>query len=88
MQREVDSMSPTVLIAIAVIWVAQAGCVALYASAKRYPWLPVFLASLFLGFPLPVLLLALAPAMELVYTMEEADFDSDVGDDFQIRLAR
>jgi hypothetical protein len=81
-------MNPTVLIAIVLIWLAQAGCVALYASAKRYPAFPVFLASLFLGFPLPLLLLALAPAMELVYTIEEADFDPDFGDDFQIGLAR
>lgn len=81
-------MSPTVLIAIVVIWLAQAGCVALYASAKLYPWFPVFLASLFLGFALPVLLLAIAPDRELVYAMEEADFDPDFDDDFEIGLAR
>lgn len=43
------------------MWVILALAVAMDASEKDVPPFPVFIVSLFLGFPLPLLLVALAP---------------------------
>jgi hypothetical protein len=49
----------TILIAAGVVWICLAGGVSIYANAKGFPAFPVFLSALFLGFPLPLLLIAI-----------------------------
>lgn len=44
-----------------ILDLAQAGLTASYAWSKGHPAFAVFIATAFLGFPLPVLLIALAP---------------------------
>lgn len=51
----------TILGVLAIVDLAQALFTAIYADSKGFSSPPVFLATLFLGFPLPVLLIALAP---------------------------
>jgi len=49
-------------IIVLLVWVAMAALTALYASAKRYPWFPIFVAALTpVGLPVALILLALAP---------------------------
>ena len=50
-----------ILVAVAAIHLVTSGWTALYASERGHPWLPVLLAALFIGFPLPLLLAALLP---------------------------
>ena len=52
-------------IIVLVVWIALAALTGLYASAKRYPWFPIFLAALTpVGLPIALVLLALAPERE------------------------
>ena len=50
-----------IILGVAAIYIVGAAWTSLYASERGHPWLPVLLATLFLGFPLPLLLVALLP---------------------------
>jgi hypothetical protein len=49
-----------VLAGIAVVWIAVSVVGALYPWSKGYPFLPMFIAALFLGFPIVVFVVAIA----------------------------
>jgi hypothetical protein len=51
-----------IIVLIMVVWVLGAIGVSQYGESKGHPWFPIFLASLGVGFGLPLLLVAIMPA--------------------------
>jgi hypothetical protein len=49
-----------VLGGIAIVWIAVSVAAALYPWSKGYPFFPMFVAALFLGFPIVVFVVAIA----------------------------
>lgn len=46
---------------IVAAWIAVAVLMATYADARKHPWQPIFISSLFIPFPIVLLLLAIVP---------------------------
>lgn len=44
-----------------LVWLVLSACVALYGSSRGYPFFPLFVCGIFLGFPLVLLVVTVAP---------------------------
>jgi hypothetical protein len=55
-----------ILIAVGIVLLSIVACVwtAQYASRKGFPFVPILVASLFISFPVVLLIVALAPARQ------------------------